>query len=80
MPSGRDEWDAILSLFPGPRRGPRANDRSLRLVLPGAAVDNTYGTLGAMISLLIWLWLGNLAFLLGAMFNAEVQRIKGGGR
>jgi uncharacterized BrkB/YihY/UPF0761 family membrane protein len=33
-----------------------------------------------MISLLIWLWLGNLAFLLGAMFNAEVQRTKGGGR
>ncbi len=86
----------------GPRRGPRANDRSLRSVLPGAAVgsllwfavsllftayvshfgsyDKTYGTLGAMISLLIWLWLGNLAFLLGAMFNAEVQRIKGGGR
>jgi membrane protein len=86
----------------GPRRGPRANARSLRSVLPGAAVgsllwfavsllftayvshfgsyDKTYGTLGAMISLLIWLWLGNLAFLLGAMFNAEVQRTKGGGR
>jgi membrane protein len=33
--------------------------------------DKTYGTLGAMISLLIWLWLGNMAFLLGALFNAE---------
>lgn len=86
----------------GPRRGPRAKDRSLRSVLPGAAVgsllwfavsllftayvshfgayDKTYGTLGAMISLLIWLWLGNLAFLLGAMFNAEVQRIRDVGR
>ena len=80
----------------GPRRGPTANDRSLRSVLPGAAVgsllwfavslvftayvshfgayDKTYGTLGAMISLLIWLWLGNLAFLLGALFNAEGYR------
>jgi membrane protein len=36
--------------------------------------DKTYGTLGAMISLLIWLWLGNLAFLLGALFNAEGYR------
>jgi len=39
--------------------------------------DKTYGTLGALISLLIWLWLGNLAFLLGALFNAESQRIRG---
>ena len=42
--------------------------------------DKTYGTLGAMISLLIWLWLGNLAFLLGALFNAEAQRVRGAGR
>jgi uncharacterized BrkB/YihY/UPF0761 family membrane protein len=31
--------------------------------------------LGALISLLIWLWLGNLAFLLGALFNAEIKRV-----
>jgi len=37
--------------------------------------DKTYGTLGALISLLIWLWLGNLAFLLGALFNAEIKRV-----
>ncbi len=37
--------------------------------------DKTYGTLGALISLLIWLWLGNLAFLLGALFNAETKRV-----
>jgi membrane protein len=92
---------ALLSAFAivyalGPRRTPRRGDRSLRSVLPGAAVgtvlwfavsllftvyvshfgsyDKTYGTLGAMISLLIWLWLGNLAFLLGALFNAEGYR------
>jgi membrane protein len=41
--------------------------------------DKTYGTLGAMISLLIWLWLGCLAFLLGALFNSESERIRGGG-
>jgi membrane protein len=42
--------------------------------------DKTYGTLGALISLLVWLWLGNLAFLLGALFNAEVQRATGTSR
>jgi membrane protein len=86
----------------GPRRTPKRGDRSLRSVLPGAAVgtglwfivslaftfyvahfgsyDKTYGTLGAMISLLIWLWLGNLAFLLGALFNAEGYRAAEEGR
>jgi membrane protein len=39
--------------------------------------DKTYGTLGALISLFIWLWLGNLAFLLGALFNAESLRVRG---
>jgi membrane protein len=38
--------------------------------------DKTYGTLGALISLLIWLWLGNLAFLLGALFNAEKEQVR----
>ena len=42
--------------------------------------DKTYGTLGALISLLIWLWLGNLAFLLGALFNAEGYRAVKDGR
>jgi membrane protein len=37
--------------------------------------NKTYGTLGALISLLIWLWLGNLAFLIGALFNAETRRV-----
>ncbi|HKH23579.1 MAG TPA: YihY/virulence factor BrkB family protein, partial [Solirubrobacterales bacterium] len=39
------------------------------------AYDKTYGTLGAVISLLIWLWLGNMAFLVGALFNAEGYRV-----
>lgn len=97
---------ALLTAFAivyalGPRRTPRKGDRSLRSVLPGAAIgtalwfavsllftayvshfgsyDKTYGTLGTLISLLIWLWLGNLAFLLGALFNAETERIRGEG-
>jgi membrane protein len=98
---------ALLAAFAivyalGPRQTPKNGDRSLRSVLPGAAVgvglwfivslafsayvsnfgsyDKTYGTLGAMISLLIWLWLGNLAFLLGALFNAEGYRAVEEGR
>jgi membrane protein len=97
---------ALLTAFAivyalAPRRTPRKGDRSLRSVLPGAAIgtalwfavsllftayvshfgsyDKTYGTLGTLISLLIWLWLGNLAFLLGALFNAETERIRGEG-
>jgi membrane protein len=98
---------ALLAAFAivyalGPRRTPRQGDRSLKSVLPGAAVgtvlwfaaslvftayvanfgsyDKTYGTLGAVISLLIWLWLGNMAFLLGALFNAEGYRAVDEGR
>jgi membrane protein len=98
---------ALLTAFAvvyalAPRRTPRPGDRSIRSVVPGAAVgtalwfavsllfttyvshfgsyDKTYGTLGALISLLIWLWLGNLAFLLGALFNAEKEQVRGDGR
>ncbi len=98
---------ALLAAFAivyalGPGGLPSAGDRSLRSVLPGAAVgtglwfivslafsfyvahfgsyEKIYGTLGAMISLLIWLWLGNLAFLLGALFNAEGYRAVKDGR
>jgi membrane protein len=39
-----------------------------------SSYDATYGTLGAVIVLLIWLYLGNMAFLLGAFFNAERLR------
>jgi membrane protein len=39
-----------------------------------SSFDATYGALGAVIVLLIWLYLGNLALLLGALFNAERLR------
>jgi membrane protein len=34
----------------------------------------TYGTLGGVISFLVWLWISNIALLLGAEFNAELER------
>jgi membrane protein len=43
--------------------------------------NKTYGSLGAVITFLIWLWISNLAVLLGAEFNAELARgreIQGG--
>jgi membrane protein len=36
--------------------------------------DKTYGTLGGLVSLLIWMWISNLALLLGAELNAERER------
>ena len=36
--------------------------------------NKTYGTLGGVIVFLVWLWISNIAVLLGAEFNAELER------
>jgi len=36
--------------------------------------DKTYGTLGGLIVLLVWLWISNLAILFGHQLNAELER------
>jgi membrane protein len=36
--------------------------------------DKTYGTLGGLIALLVWLWISNLAILFGHQLNAEIER------
>ncbi len=36
--------------------------------------DKTYGTLGGVVSFLVWLWITNIALLLGAQLNSELER------
>jgi membrane protein len=36
--------------------------------------NKTYGTLGGVIVFLVWLWISNIVVLLGAEFNAELER------
>lgn len=36
--------------------------------------NKTYGSLASLIIFLVWLWITNIAILLGAEFNAETQR------
>jgi len=46
-----------------------------------ASFNKTYGPLGGIIVFLVWLWITNVAVVLGAQFNAELQRsqqIEGG--
>ncbi len=38
--------------------------------------NKTYGAVGGVIIFLVWLWISNIAVLLGAEFNAELQRGK----
>lgn len=37
------------------------------------AYDATYGSLGAVIVLLVWMWIGSLALLAGAALNVELE-------
>ena len=39
-----------------------------------ASYDKTYGTLAGVIVFLVWLWISNLAILLGAELDAELER------
>src|SRR5918999_1580084 len=39
-----------------------------------ASYNKTYGALGGVIIFLVWLWISNIAVLLGAEFDAELER------
>jgi len=38
--------------------------------------NKTYGALGGVVGFLVWLWITNIAVLLGAQFNAERERTR----
>ncbi|MFW6642385.1 YihY/virulence factor BrkB family protein [Nocardiopsis algeriensis] len=39
-----------------------------------ASYGNTYGSMATVIIFLVWLWISNIAILLGQEFNAEIER------
>lgn len=39
-----------------------------------SSYNATYGSLGGVIAFLVWLWISNIAILLGAELNAELER------
>lgn len=39
-----------------------------------SSYNKTYGALGGVIAFLVWLWISNIAILIGAEFNAERER------
>jgi membrane protein len=41
-----------------------------------ASYDKTYGALGGMVVFLLWMWITNMAILLGAELNAETERAR----
>jgi membrane protein len=41
-----------------------------------ASYNKTYGTLGGVVVFLVWLWITNMAILLGAELNAETERAR----
>ena len=41
-----------------------------------ARYDKTYGALAGVIIFFVWIWISNLAILLGAEFNAELDRAR----
>jgi membrane protein len=39
-----------------------------------ASYGKTYGAMSSVVVFLVWLWISNIAILLGAEFNAELER------
>jgi membrane protein len=41
-----------------------------------ASYDRVYGVLGGIVAFLLWTWLGNMAVLVGAVLDSEVERAR----
>jgi membrane protein len=41
-----------------------------------SSYNKTYGALASVVIFLVWLWISNIAVLLGAEWNAELERAR----
>lgn len=41
-----------------------------------ADYDRLYGSFAGVVLFLLWLWIGNIALLIGALFDAELERVR----
>jgi membrane protein len=44
-----------------------------------SSYDETYGSLAAVVVLMLWIWLSTVVVLIGALINAELERRRGAG-
>ena len=58
----------------GRRAGSLASAAFALYVANFGSYNKTYGSLGGVIAFLVWLWISNIAVLLGAELNAELER------
>lgn len=78
----------VLSLYVLYRYGPSRDEAKWRWITPGwlggsllfswyvssfGNYNETYGSLGAIIGFMTWIWLSSIAVLLGAEVNAEME-------
>ena len=72
---------SLMSVAPGAAvRGRRVADRigcCSRPTWPASlSYNKTYGSLAGVVVFLIWLWITNIALLIGAEFNSELVRVR----
>jgi hypothetical protein len=57
----------------GEAPSPLSSGLCRRFCFPGSRFNETYGSLGAVIGFMIWMWLSDVVLLIGAELNAEME-------